>query len=143
MAEDPQSWAAQRRRAAEHHAEVARRQAASDTAKAQAMVEAFVAAAIQTLPTEPAPRPCLRRWHPSATGPTGTAGTSAATTPSASAADATYLVLTVPGSLLGSLRGVSVPAADPPLVVGRGGPDGVAIDLRDLLAQRLAAGPDF
>ncbi len=106
------------------------------------MIEAFVAAAIQTLPTERLLARAFgggtRRYRTDRFGWYLRRDHSIGV-----AADATYLVLTVPGSLLGSLRGVSVPAADPPLVVGRGGPDGVAIDLRDLLAQRLAAGPDF
>jgi hypothetical protein len=42
------------------------------------------------------------------------------------------------------LRGpVSVPASDPPLVVGRGGRDGDSIDLAELLRRRLEFGVDF
>lgn len=54
--------------------------------------------------------------------------------------DGTFYVLSVPGSLLGRMRGAVVPPADPPLELGRGARDGESIPLADALANRLAAG---
>ena len=48
--------------------------------------------------------------------------------------------LTVPGGWKERLRGVTVPATPPPLVVGRGGRDGDSGDLSTFLAWRLAQG---
>lgn len=51
--------------------------------------------------------------------------------------DGSFLILDVPASLGARVRGVTITPSDPPLVVGRGARDGEAIDLADLLAQRL------
>ena len=51
-----------------------------------------------------------------------------------------FYVLTVPGGWKERLRGVTVPATPPPLVVGRGGRDGDSGDLSTFLAWRLAQG---
>jgi len=48
-----------------------------------------------------------------------------------------YYQLTVPGRALARLRGVSVPVAQPSLVVARGGRDGESGDLGDFLARAL------
>ena len=50
-----------------------------------------------------------------------------------------YYQLTVPGAPLARLKGVSVPAAQPVLVIARGGRDGESGDLRDFLSRALAA----
>ena len=58
--------------------------------------------------------------------------------------DGDFVVLNPPLPWHAGLRGpVSVPASDPPLVVGRGGRDGDSIDLAELLRRRLGAGTDF
>ena len=51
-----------------------------------------------------------------------------------------YFVLIVPGGLAERLRGARLAASPPPLVVGRGGPDGEAGDLAEFLRRRLAQG---
>ena len=57
--------------------------------------------------------------------------------------DGAFYILSVPGGLAGLLRGVRVPPADPPLVIGAGGRDGESIPLPDLLRLRLEAGDDW
>lgn len=52
--------------------------------------------------------------------------------------DANFYVLSVPGTLGERLRGARPSPSAPPLVVGRGGRDGDAVDLRDLLATRVS-----
>lgn len=47
-----------------------------------------------------------------------------------------YYILSAPGDLLTRLRGASIEATDAPLVVGRGGRDGEAIELSILLSLR-------
>lgn len=51
--------------------------------------------------------------------------------------DGSFLILEVPASLAARVTGVTIAPSEPPLVVGRGARDGEAIDLADLLAQRL------
>ena len=58
-------------------------------------------------------------------------------------AEGRFYILSTPGGLRARLRGVTVPPAEPPLVVGAGGRDGESIPLPDLLALRLAAGDDW
>jgi hypothetical protein len=53
-------------------------------------------------------------------------------------ADANYYVLQVPGGLAARFTTTHLGPEEPPLVVGRGGRDGESIDLKDLLALRLA-----
>ena len=48
-----------------------------------------------------------------------------------------FYQLTVPGTPLARVKGVSVPAAQPVLVIARGGRDGESGDLRDFLARAL------
>ena len=50
-----------------------------------------------------------------------------------------FYQLTVSGTPLARLRGVSISPAQPTLVIGRGGRDGESGDLRDFLARTLAA----
>ena len=51
-----------------------------------------------------------------------------------------YYVLIVPGGLAERLRGARLAGSPPPLVVGRGGPDGESGDLAEFLRRRLAQG---
>lgn len=51
--------------------------------------------------------------------------------------DGSYYVLTVPGGLRERLSGVKLSPTPPPLIVGRGGRDGESGDLADFLAWRL------
>lgn len=50
-----------------------------------------------------------------------------------------YFILSAPGDLLTRLRGANLEPRRAPLVVGRGGRDGEAINLDELLALRLKA----
>ncbi|WP_084077023.1 hypothetical protein [Demequina sp. NBRC 110057] len=57
--------------------------------------------------------------------------------------DGQFYVLSVPASLRGRLAGVSVPPAEPPIELGKGGRDGESMPMRQALEQRLAAGDDW
>jgi hypothetical protein len=144
VADDPAAeqaaWVAQRRRAAEHHAAAAARQAGAENAKAQALLERFVADAVAT---GIAPEPLRAR------GLGGSARTFRTDRRGwylrrdrsiAVDVDARYLVLVGPVSWWSVFTRVPVVDSAPPLVVGRGGKDGDAIDLAELLARRLTAG---
>ncbi len=54
--------------------------------------------------------------------------------------DGEFYVLSVPASLRGRLTGVSVPVAEPPLELGKGGRDGESMPMSQALQQRLDAG---
>jgi hypothetical protein len=54
--------------------------------------------------------------------------------------DGCYYILTVPGGLKERLRGVQLRPSPPPLIVGKGGRDGETGDLSEFLARRLAQG---
>jgi len=142
VADEQAAWVAGRRRAAEHHAAAAIRQADAESAKAQALLDRFVAdAAAVGIGPEPLRAHglggskrtfrtdrrgwYLRRDHSIAVD-----------------VDAHYLVLAVPAPWWAIFTGTSVAASSPPLVVGHGGKDGDAIDLADLLARRLAVGSE-
>jgi hypothetical protein len=63
--------------------------------------------------------------------------------PLAVSTDGEFYVLTAQPGLLARLRAVDIPAAEPPLAVGRGARDGESMSLKELLELRLAAGRDF
>lgn len=52
--------------------------------------------------------------------------------------DGNYYVLTVPGGLAERIRGVKLTPTDPPLIVGKGGRDGETGDLAEFLRAILA-----
>ena len=54
--------------------------------------------------------------------------------------DGGYYILTVPGGLKERLRGVHLRRSPPPLIVGKGGRDGETGDLAEFLQRRLAQG---
>jgi hypothetical protein len=134
-------WRRARREAARTHEVLAARAARSDERKARALIADFVAQARESgLPTVALQAVSYngRRYR---TGHTGwylrrsrAVGVDV---------DGHYYVLRVPPEPLGWLRGVHVDVSVPPLVVGRGGRDGDAIELAELLRRRLAAGVDF
>jgi len=107
-----------------------------ESRQAQAMIDAFVVQAkAQQLPIVELPartlsgrrvRTNLRGWflrndHSAAVG-----------------VDGRYYQLTIPGDWLTPIRGVHLSPSPPPLVLGRGGKDGEAIDLADALKRTLA-----
>ncbi|MFV0287354.1 MAG: hypothetical protein ACK5IM_13380, partial [Demequina sp.] len=51
--------------------------------------------------------------------------------------DGEFYVLSVPASLRGRIAGASVPPAEPPLELGKGGRDGESMPMRQALDQRL------
>jgi hypothetical protein len=53
-------------------------------------------------------------------------------------AQANYYVLQTPGGWRARFQGARLRPTPPPLVVGRGGRDGESIDLKELIAVRLA-----
>ncbi|HLT60498.1 MAG TPA: hypothetical protein VK020_04865 [Microlunatus sp.] len=125
----------ERAEGAARRADLARNQQRTEAAKAQRLIDEFVAAArSRGLPTEPLRARLLsgaevrtdrvgwylRRDRSVAIGENGE-----------------YYVLLVPGGLAERLRGVRLTASPPPLVVGRGGPDGEAGDLAEFLRRRL------
>lgn len=140
MADEQAAWVAERRCAAEHHAAAAKRQADAESAKAQALLDRFVAdASAAGIGPEPL-RACglggsKRTFRTDRRGWYLRRDRSIAVD-----VDARYLVLAVPVGWSALFSGASVAASSPPLVVGRGGKDGDAIDLAELLARRLAAG---
>ncbi len=136
-ADEQAAWVAERRRAAIHHAAAAKRQADAESVKAQAMLDRFVADAVAAGLAPEALRAYslggskrtfrtnrrgwyLRRDHSIAVD-----------------VDGRYLVLAVHVPWSALFTGATVADSAPPLVVGRGGKDGDAIDLADLLARRL------
>ena len=54
--------------------------------------------------------------------------------------DGEFYVLSVPRSVRGMLRGVSLEPGEPPLELGKGARDGESMPLADALAKRLAGG---
>jgi len=140
VADEQAAWVAQRRRAAEHHAAAARRQADAETAKAQALLDRFVADA-GTAGIEPEPLRASGLGGSKRTFRTDRRGWYLRRDHSIAVdVDAHYLVLVVPVPWSALLTGTTVAGSSPSLVVGRGGKDGDAIDLADLLTRRLAAG---
>ena len=132
--------AAERRRElterAAYHADALRRRDAEESAKAQILIDRFVAQANQMgLPTEElTARPWSGRgryrtgiegWYLRANGSVGV-GT-----------DGTFYVLNVPPVRFGRWRSVHVDPTPPPLVVGKGAGDGEVFDLDVLLQKRL------
>ena len=128
-----QDWAQGRREAA---AELERRlleKQAAESAKAQTLIDAFIAtASTQARPPEPLvvqgyrggqARTTLQGWYLKADRSVGLA------------TDGTFYVLRADLSLRERLRGYTPRALPPPLIVGEGGGDGETIDMADALAR--------
>jgi hypothetical protein len=132
--------AAERRRElterAAFHADALRRRDAEETAKAQEMIDRFVAEATRAgLPTEEL---MARPWSGSGRYRTGIVGWYLRRTRSVGVdVDGRFYVLVVPPVWLGRWRTVHLDPTPPPLVVGKGAGDGEVFDLDVLLQQRL------
>jgi hypothetical protein len=138
VADEQAAWVAQRRLAAEHHAAAAQRQADAESSKAQTLLDRFVAAAVAA-GLEPEPLRARGLGGSKRTVRTDRRGWYLRRDHSIAVdVNARYLVLTVPVSWSALFTGATVLESAPPLVVGRGGKDGDAIELADLLARRLA-----
>jgi hypothetical protein len=132
--------AAERRRElterAAYHAEVLRRRGEDESAKAQLLIDRFVAAAKDAgLPTEEL---TARPWSGSGRYRTGIEGWYLRTNRSVGVgSDGSFYVLTVPPVRFGRWRTIHVDPTPPPLVVGKGAGDGEVFDLDVLLQKRL------
>lgn len=131
------AWRDERTRNAAARAELAERAAAKETARAQELVDAFVAE-VRRRGIEPhpllAPGPDLRRRRYR----TGLLGWYLSRDERVAVdTDGRYYVLRARGELRERVSGAVVEPMDPPLVVGRGGRDGDAIDLDQLLQRYL------
>lgn len=127
-------WADARRESALAHEERLRARRDQQSAQARTLIEAFVARArAQGI----APEPLVARDY-SGRGPfrTDRRGWYVRTNRSAAVGeDGEFYLLVVDGGLRARLRGATLRASDPPLVLGAGGRDGESIDLRDALAR--------
>jgi len=132
--------AAERRRElterAAYHAEVQRRRGEEESAKAQVLVDRFVAQAKQAgLPTEEL---TARPWSGSSRYRTGVVGWYLRHNRSVGVGtDGRFYVLNVPPVRFGRWRTVHLDPTPPPLVVGKGAGDGEVFDLDVLLKKRL------
>ena len=128
---------------AAYHADVQRRRGEDESAKAQDLVDRFVAQAKQAgLPTEEL---TARPWSGRSRYRTGVVGWYLRRNHSVGVdVDGRFYVLNVPPVRFGRWRTVQLDPAPPPLVVGKGAGDGEVFDLDVLLQQRLQwsdAGP--
>jgi hypothetical protein len=132
--------AAERRRElterAAYHAEVQRRRGEEESAKAQVLIDRFVAQARRLgLPTEEL---AARPWSGSARYRTGVVGWYLRRNRTVGIGeDGRFYVLTVPPVRFGRWRTVPLDPTPPPLVVGKGAGDGEVFDLDVLLQKRL------
>ncbi len=130
-------WSDERTANAAARAELAERAMAKETAQAQELVDAFVAQARERgIEPHPllAPGPDLERRRYK----TGLVGWYLSRDERVAVdTEGRYYVLRALGTLRERLSGAHVEPMDPPLVVGRGGRDGEAIDLEAILRRRL------
>ncbi|MDR1449396.1 MAG: hypothetical protein LBI84_04225 [Propionibacteriaceae bacterium] len=130
-------WAAKRRAAARvHEAALAQAQAA-ESAQARSLLADFVAK-VKALGIAPERLEATgysggRPYKTDVVGWYLRSNRTVATDP-----EGRYFVLQTPGGWAARFTGVRLTPEEPPLTVGRGGRDGEAIDLKDLLALRLA-----
>jgi hypothetical protein len=121
---------------AEFHVEAQRRRSEEESAKAQVLLDRFVAQAEQAgLATEEL---TARPWSGGGRYRTGIVGWYLRRNRSVGVGtDGSFYVLVVPPVRFGRWRSVSVEPSPPPLVVGKGAGDGEVFDLDVLLQQRL------
>ncbi|HET6562288.1 MAG TPA: hypothetical protein VFG72_10470 [Marmoricola sp.] len=136
MGDDAAQRRADRAERADFLVEAHRLQSERESAKAQLLVDRFVAEAKRAgLPTEEL---TARPWSGRGRYRTGILGWYVRKDHSIGIGeDGSYLVLAVPPVRFGRWRTVRVEPAPPPLVVGRGARDGESIDLEALLELRL------
>jgi hypothetical protein len=136
MDEDAARRRAERAARAEHHVAARRQQDERESARAQLLVDRFVAQAREAgLPTEEL---TAAPWSGTGRYRTGVVGWYVRQDHSIGIGeDGGYYVLVVPPRRLGRWRTARVEPTAPPLVVGRGARDGETIDLDALLERRL------
>ena len=120
----------------EAHSAAADRRRAAESARAQLLVDRFVADAVRAgLPTEEL---TVRPWNGGGRYRTGISGWYLRNDRSIGVGvDGGYYVLIAPPVWFGRWRTVRVAPTPPPLTVGAGARDGESIDLAPLLAMRL------
>ncbi len=136
MNEDVAKRRAERAASAQAHLEAQQRQTEQESARAQVLVDRFVAQAKQAgiAPEELTAKP----WSGRSRYRTGVVGWYLKRDHSVGVStDGDYYVLVVAPERLGRWRGVSVAPTAPPLQVGRGARDGESVALDELLALRL------
>jgi hypothetical protein len=121
---------------AAYHVEAQRRRSDEESAKAQVLIDRFVAEAKQAgLPTEEL---TARPWSGGGRYRTGVVGWYLRSNRSVGVgADGSFYVLVVPPVRFGRWRTVRIDPSPPPLVVGKGAGDGEVMDLDVLLQKRL------
>lgn len=129
-------WAEQRREAAGEHAERLRRRQEAESARAQALLDEFTAAALRAgLATT---RLVVTGYGGRGRATSDVEGWYVRNDRSMGVGtDGRLYVLTAPLGLLDRVRGVHLSPIAPPLVLGAGGRDGDSIDLTDALERVL------
>ena len=137
MGEDPARRRAERAEQAQYHVEAQRRRSEQDSARAQVLVDRFVAAATEAgLATQEL---TARPWSGRGRYRTGVVGWYLRRDRSVGVSrDGGYYVLVVAPERFGRWRGVTVPPTPPPLQVGQGARDGESVTLDELLQLRLS-----
>jgi len=136
MDEDAAKHGDERAERADYHVEAQRRRSARESAKAQVLVDRFVAQATQAgLATEEL---TARPWSGRGRYRTGVVGWYLRRDRSLGVGlDGSYYVLVVAPERFGRWRTVPLDPTPPPLQVGQGGRDGESIALKNLLELRL------
>jgi hypothetical protein len=137
MGEDAARRRAEQAARADYHVEAQRRRSEEESAKAQVLLDRFVARAEEaSLPTEEL---TARPWSGRGRYRTGVVGWYLRADRSVGVGvDGRYYVLVVPPQRLGRWRTVRVEATPAPLQVGKGARDGESIGLDVLLEKRLS-----
>ena len=136
MGDDPAKRRAERAERADYHVEAQRRRSEQDSAKAQVLVDRFVARATEAgLATEEL---TARPWTGRGRYRTGVVGWYLRRDRSVGVdVDGRFYVLVVAPERFGRWRTVRVDPTPPPLQVGRGARDGESVTLDALLETRL------
>ena len=136
MDEDAAKHGDERAERADYHVEAQRRRSARESAKAQVLVDRFVAQATQAgLATEEL---TARPWSGRGRYRTGVVGWYLRRDRSIGVGlDGSYYVLVVAPERFGRWRTVALDPTPPPLQVGQGARDGESIALKKLLELRL------
>ncbi len=136
MADDAARRRAERAAQAGYHAEAQQRRGEQEAAKAQVLLDRFVArATLEALPTEEL---TARPWSGRGRYRTGVVGWYLRHDRSVGVGqDGSYYLLVVPPRRFGRWRTVPAEPSPPPLQVGRGARDGESVALDALLEMRL------
>jgi hypothetical protein len=136
MGDDPAKRRAERAERADYHVEAQRRRSEQDSAKAQVLVDRFVARATEAgLATQEL---TARPWTGRGRYRTGVFGWYLRSDRSVGVGvDGGFYVLVVAPERFGRWRTVRVDPTPPPLQVGRGARDGESVALDALLEMRL------